>query len=301
MLGGDIDNVVRSRGIVMPVTKPPHLESQFPSKPLPGPSNSGGRMAVPAPNKKINQPARPQSATPEITLYHRPGSSSATRSAQQGGVEEQKRERAATASGSKRPVSAPQHQQNPALNPASILHSLLNKTSVANQEALQNQIHRQQNVAKNNYFLPATTAGPSGIASGGSGPQNNKDMVAHSRNLVEQVYHTPVINFKSSNQFQGQQSRSKSASHSRPSSQSQLTAPALSAVDRALSIGKSSQLILQERDQILKASAGGARYRRDAQGNVIIDNDVRSHLLNDMLEGNIIEKLDTVLLAGGRR
>ncbi len=284
----ELDSSVRPRGVVLPSTKPPQLESQFPSKPLPGPSSSSTRNVLPS-SQKVGQPLRPQSATQEISMYHHPTNYSALKGLD--GVEEQKRELKANlgmgdSKGGKRPVSAPQHQQstNPALvaNPAGILSSLLNKPS-SNQEP--------QQLTKNNYFLPTGTT----ISYQSTAPANNKEIIAQSRNMIEQVYHTPVINFPHGNN----KNRSKSASHGRPSS-SHGSSALLTTVDRALSIGKTSQLILQERDHILKGNAGGGRLRRDGQGNVIIDSEVRTHLLSDMLEGNIIEKLDNAILAGRR-
>jgi hypothetical protein len=60
----------------------------------------------------------------------------------------------------------------------------------------------------------------------------------------------------------------------------------LSAVDRALSIGKSSQQILQERDNLLPPSYPSAGH----------GNRNRATKLNEMLEGNIVEKLDHLIL-----
>jgi hypothetical protein len=59
----------------------------------------------------------------------------------------------------------------------------------------------------------------------------------------------------------------------------------LSAVDRALSIGKSSQQILQERDNLLPPTHSSGHGNRN-----------RATKLNEMLESNIVEKLDHLIL-----
>jgi hypothetical protein len=93
---------------------------------------------------------------------------------------------------------------------------------------------------------------------------------------------------------QQQQLQTTRDTSARPSSSKNPGARGLSAVDRALSIGKNSQQILQERDQLF--SNTGGNQMNNSGGNYNQQNQrTRNARLNEMLEGNIIEKLDHAL------
>lgn len=64
----------------------------------------------------------------------------------------------------------------------------------------------------------------------------------------------------------------------------------MTAVDRALSIGKTSQQILIERDQLFGTTTPGLPGAGGAN-----NNKVRAAKLNEMLEGNILDRLDNAL------
>jgi hypothetical protein len=93
---------------------------------------------------------------------------------------------------------------------------------------------------------------------------------------------------------QQQQQTTRETTTARPSSSKNPGASrGLSAVDRALSIGKNSQQILQERDQLFSNTGGN---QMNSSGNYNQQNQrTRNARLNEMLEGNIIEKLDHAL------
>lgn len=272
-------------------SKAPTLEGDFPSKPLP-PAHATNRTTPIIINKN-----RPQSAA-EYTMYHNPNKTTtsaqpsnnnmsstrqklftATSAAQaHAGMEEEKdfQNMLMSSNGSekgKRPLSAPQHKQQPQPPPTSNFPSM-NPGSSFNAPTLKH-----------------------------SNTANNAGIFNQSKNIVEQIYSAPY--FKNTPSVP--HPRVKSASYNRPSttnsnmnssSNNNASGQQMSAVDRALSIGKT--LHLQQ---------DGSRnrgVRRDSKGNSAAlylhgaeDNNNRAMKLNEMLEGNIIEKLDNVLAMNG--
>lgn len=98
--------------------------------------------------------------------------------------------------------------------------------------------------------------------------------------------------------FPQQQSSTPSNANSnnkKKTNQSSSQQPQLSIVDRALSIGKNSQQILQERDQTYP----NQQVNNSSSANHLNNSKHRAAKLNEMLDGDIVGKLD--YLIGSRR
>lgn len=95
---------------------------------------------------------------------------------------------------------------------------------------------------------------------------------------------------------------SSNGNHKKKSHQQQ-PAQSSSVVDRALSVSKQSQQILQERDQLFfpqQQPGNSSANHHNHNGNHQNNSKNRALKLNEMLEGNIVEKLD-YLIAAPRR
>ena len=259
-------------------SKPPTLENDFPTKPLPIAPRSAAIIS--------NNKNRPQSAV-EYTLYHNPNKAAANNSSNSNrpqqklfttthhGMEEEKDVMLSMNGSEKgsrtRPLSAPQHKpvstnaQHSSVNPAQPTHF--------------------PPTSSNNYFNP-----PPLKHSNTAGSANGGNILNQSKNVVEQIYSAPY--FKNTPSVP--HPRVKSAMYNRPSTANNTSSGGnnnttqMSAVDRALSIGKT------------RASSTGPR--RDSKSGITSHGieDSRAIKLNEMLEGNIIEKLDNVLSLGNR-
>jgi hypothetical protein len=296
----------QQRNVVVPHNslaghKPPTLETHFPSAALPTAYTNHSLAQTLAANNVRS--SRPHSAKVELSLYHAPQRRSDLQEYGGGkGVEEgKKRDPDRTGHGGKRPQSAQQMLVSQRPQPPVIV------------AVNQNGVTVPQPSVPFNPLNPHTLLNSSNLLSGmlkdkdrerflrEKGPTNNKDLIQQSKTQIEQIYAPIPVPGTSANASK----RSKSASHTRPSSAHHNSsqggntninvnnnqynpAPSLSAVDRAMSIGRTSTLI--ERERLQRDGEKQLRSRRD--------NDQQR--LHEMLEGDIIEKLDTRML-GNRR